>query len=160
YYPPGVIAVGSGSTCLASRCGMQSARGPDETGRSRTRPGTEVTPAARYRAFEVRRQSGPPGSRIHARILVPRGALAPGTPLSLVVRAFIMTVKALPSVPDRDSATSPRKDVAVLLPPVLFAEWLPAVLNVFILLIGIFLILLVLIQKGKGGGLAGALGGA
>jgi len=38
--------------------------------------------------------------------------------------------------------------------------WLPPVLNVLILLIGIFLILLVLIQKGKGGGLAGAFGGA
>jgi preprotein translocase subunit SecG len=39
-------------------------------------------------------------------------------------------------------------------------SWLPPVLNVLILLIGIFLILLVLIQKGKGGGLAGAFGGA
>jgi preprotein translocase subunit SecG len=35
------------------------------------------------------------------------------------------------------------------------ASWL----NVFILLTGLFLILLVLIQRGKGGGLAGAFGG-
>lgn len=33
-------------------------------------------------------------------------------------------------------------------------------LNLFILLIGIFLVLVVLIQRGKGGGLAGAFGGA
>jgi preprotein translocase subunit SecG len=33
-------------------------------------------------------------------------------------------------------------------------------LNVVLLLIGLFLILLVLIQKGKGGGLAGAFGGS
>jgi preprotein translocase subunit SecG len=32
-------------------------------------------------------------------------------------------------------------------------------LNVLVLLLGIFLILLVLIQRGKGGGLAGAFGG-
>jgi preprotein translocase subunit SecG len=32
-------------------------------------------------------------------------------------------------------------------------------LNVFVLTIGLFLILLVLIQRGKGGGLIGALGG-
>ncbi len=38
--------------------------------------------------------------------------------------------------------------------------WLPSVLNVVLLLVGLFLILLVLIQKGKGGGLAGAFGGA
>ena len=38
--------------------------------------------------------------------------------------------------------------------------WLPPVLNVALLLIGVFLILLVLIQKGKGGGLAGAFGGS
>ena len=44
---------------------------------------------------------------------------------------------------------------------VLFAigRWLPAILNVLVLIIGIFLILLVLIQRGKGGGLAGAFGG-
>jgi preprotein translocase subunit SecG len=40
------------------------------------------------------------------------------------------------------------------------AYYLPAILNVLILLIGLFMILLVLIQKGKGGGLAGAFGGA
>lgn len=38
--------------------------------------------------------------------------------------------------------------------------WLPPVLNIVLLLIGLFLILLVLIQKGKGGGLAGAFGGS
>src|SRR5580704_14917753 len=38
--------------------------------------------------------------------------------------------------------------------------WVPPVLNVVILLTGLFLILLVLIQRGKGGGLAGAFGGA
>jgi len=37
--------------------------------------------------------------------------------------------------------------------------WLAGPLNVLILLVGIFLILLVLIQRGKGGGLVGALGG-
>jgi preprotein translocase subunit SecG len=39
-------------------------------------------------------------------------------------------------------------------------SWLPDVLNIVLLLIGLFLILLVLIQKGKGGGLAGAFGGS
>ena len=46
---------------------------------------------------------------------------------------------------------------------VLWAEvwgWVPPVLNVILLLAGIFLILLILIQRGKGGGLAGAFGGA
>src|SRR3984893_7550798 len=38
-------------------------------------------------------------------------------------------------------------------------DWLPGPLNFFILLTGLFLILLVLIQRGKGGGLAGAFGG-
>lgn len=38
--------------------------------------------------------------------------------------------------------------------------WYFAPLNVLILLVGVFLMLLVLIQRGKGGGLAGALGGA
>jgi preprotein translocase subunit SecG len=37
--------------------------------------------------------------------------------------------------------------------------WLPGPLNFLLLLIGLFLILLVLIQRGKGGGLIGALGG-
>jgi len=37
--------------------------------------------------------------------------------------------------------------------------WLAGPLNVLILLIGLFLILLVLIQRGKGGGLVGALSG-
>jgi preprotein translocase subunit SecG len=39
-------------------------------------------------------------------------------------------------------------------------SWLPGPLNVFILISGLFLIVLVLIQRGKGGGLAGAFGGA
>jgi preprotein translocase subunit SecG len=38
--------------------------------------------------------------------------------------------------------------------------WVPGVLNLVLFLVGLFLILLVLIQRGKGGGLAGALGGA
>lgn len=38
-------------------------------------------------------------------------------------------------------------------------SWVPPVWNALILLLGIFLILLVLIQRGKGGGLAGAFGG-
>jgi preprotein translocase subunit SecG len=45
---------------------------------------------------------------------------------------------------------------------VLFAslwDWLPIIWDRLILLLGIFLILLVLIQRGKGGGLAGAFGG-
>ena len=37
--------------------------------------------------------------------------------------------------------------------------WLPPLLNVILFVIGAFLILLVLIQRGKGGGLIGALGG-
>jgi preprotein translocase subunit SecG len=37
--------------------------------------------------------------------------------------------------------------------------WYSAVLNIVVLLVGTFLILLVLIQRGKGGGLAGAFGG-
>lgn len=43
----------------------------------------------------------------------------------------------------------------------LFAAWtwVPPLLNVILLLLGLFLILLVLIQRGKGGGLAGAFGG-
>jgi preprotein translocase subunit SecG len=38
-------------------------------------------------------------------------------------------------------------------------EWLPGPLNFLLLLVGLFMILLVLIQRGKGGGLIGALGG-
>ncbi len=37
--------------------------------------------------------------------------------------------------------------------------WLPPLLNVLLLLVNLFMILLVLIQRGKGGGLSGALGG-
>ena len=46
---------------------------------------------------------------------------------------------------------------------VLWAEvwpWVPPLLNVILLVAGVFLILLILIQRGKGGGLAGAFGGA
>jgi preprotein translocase subunit SecG len=39
-------------------------------------------------------------------------------------------------------------------------SWLPGPLNFLLILLGAFLILLVLIQRGKGGGLIGALGGA
>jgi preprotein translocase subunit SecG len=38
--------------------------------------------------------------------------------------------------------------------------WLAGPLNIILILLGLFLILLVLIQRGKGGGLIGALGGA
>jgi preprotein translocase subunit SecG len=41
-----------------------------------------------------------------------------------------------------------------------FPHWVAATLNLVLLLSGVFLILLVLIQRGKGGGLAGAFGGA
>ena len=44
--------------------------------------------------------------------------------------------------------------------PIILADWFPQLLNVLIFLTGVFLILLVLIQRGKGGGLAGAFGGA
>jgi len=37
--------------------------------------------------------------------------------------------------------------------------WVPEVLNIIVVLLSAFLILLVLIQRGKGGGLAGAFGG-
>ncbi len=40
-----------------------------------------------------------------------------------------------------------------------FCSWAPIPLNILVLLTGVFLILLVLIQRGKGGGLAGAFGG-
>ena len=38
-------------------------------------------------------------------------------------------------------------------------DWLPGPLNLVLLLVGLFMVLLVLIQRGKGGGLIGALGG-
>lgn len=41
-----------------------------------------------------------------------------------------------------------------------FWSWLVPWLNIVLLLMGLFLILLVLIQRGKGGGLIGALGGS
>lgn len=37
--------------------------------------------------------------------------------------------------------------------------WLPPLLNIVLIAIGLFMILLILIQRGKGGGLAGAFGG-
>lgn len=42
----------------------------------------------------------------------------------------------------------------------LAAGFFPALLNILLLVTGSFLILVVLIQRGKGGGLAGAFGGA
>ncbi len=39
-------------------------------------------------------------------------------------------------------------------------SWLADLLNIVLLLIGLFLIVLILIQRGKGGGLIGALGGS
>jgi preprotein translocase subunit SecG len=39
------------------------------------------------------------------------------------------------------------------------APWYATILNLLVLLLGIMLIFLVLIQRGKGGGLAGAFGG-
>lgn len=44
----------------------------------------------------------------------------------------------------------------------LFAEvtWFASILNMLVLITSVLLILLVLIQRGKGGGLAGAFGGA
>ncbi|HVS37924.1 MAG TPA: preprotein translocase subunit SecG, partial [Gemmataceae bacterium] len=56
-----------------------------------------------------------------------------------------------------------RKDIAVSVASLsLFAVWgwVPPVLAIALLLVGLFLILLVLIQRGKGGGLSGAFGGA
>jgi preprotein translocase subunit SecG len=38
-------------------------------------------------------------------------------------------------------------------------SWIPVTLNIILLVMGLFLILLVLIQRGKGGGLVGALSG-
>src|SRR5438046_8521536 len=38
--------------------------------------------------------------------------------------------------------------------------WLPFTINMLVLFLGVFMILLVLIQRGKGGGLAGAFGGS
>jgi preprotein translocase subunit SecG len=44
---------------------------------------------------------------------------------------------------------------------VLFAEvsWLSTILNTLVLIVSVLLVFLVLIQRGKGGGLAGAFGG-
>jgi len=63
------------------------------------------------------------------------------------------------------AAASVRKELAVNLAPLcLWADewyaWLPPVLAPILILLSLFLILLVLIQRGKGGGLAGAFGGA
>ena len=41
----------------------------------------------------------------------------------------------------------------------MFWTWLPGPLNIIVFLLGLFLILIILIQRGKGGGLAGAFGG-
>src|SRR5437588_12364496 len=47
-----------------------------------------------------------------------------------------------------------------LLVTLLGVAWWIHLLNVVVLLLGLFMILLILIQRGKGGGLAGAFGGA
>src|SRR5947209_6453037 len=67
-------------------------------------------------------------------------------------RVFIMVACLLPAFP-------PRKGFAVLFAKLGIWPWVPEVLRPILLLLGIFLILLVLIQRGKGGGLAGAFGG-
>lgn len=48
----------------------------------------------------------------------------------------------------------------VLTPLWALPGWIPGMLNMVLLLTGLFMILLVLIQRGKGGGLAGAFGGS
>jgi preprotein translocase subunit SecG len=51
----------------------------------------------------------------------------------------------------------------VLFPDILFAQgssWIGALMNAGLIILSLFMILLVLIQRGKGGGLAGAFGGA
>jgi preprotein translocase subunit SecG len=50
----------------------------------------------------------------------------------------------------------PKKGTAVLIADV---PWLSTILNWLVLLAGLLLIFIVLIQRGKGGGLAGAFGG-
>jgi preprotein translocase subunit SecG len=65
-----------------------------------------------------------------------------------------------------EAAASVRKELAVNLASLcLWAAdewyaWLPPILAPVLILLSLFLILLVLIQRGKGGGLAGAFGGA
>jgi preprotein translocase subunit SecG len=51
------------------------------------------------------------------------------------------------------------EDVRMLLLGAVWS-WVPPTLTAILFLTGLFLILLVLIQRGKGGGLAGAFGGA
>jgi len=48
----------------------------------------------------------------------------------------------------------------LLMPLWAVPDWLPGLLNIVLLLTSLILIGLVLIQKGKGGGLAGAFGGS
>jgi preprotein translocase subunit SecG len=58
---------------------------------------------------------------------------------------------------------SRERNSAVFFADVILADvstWLPPILNSVLLILSLFLILLVLIQRGKGGGLAGAFGGA
>ena len=43
---------------------------------------------------------------------------------------------------------------------ILGASWLSAILNTLVIIAGLLLIFLILIQRGKGGGLSGAFGGA
>src|SRR5579885_2404858 len=58
-------------------------------------------------------------------------------------------------------AASPLKLQEGISPVSLFAvwPWVPTFLQVVTLVLGIFLILIILIQRGKGGGLSGAFGG-
>jgi preprotein translocase subunit SecG len=55
--------------------------------------------------------------------------------------------------------TGKERTVHPVYTPLLAANWIASVLNTLVILSGLFLILLVLIQRGKGGGLAGAFGG-
>jgi preprotein translocase subunit SecG len=71
-------------------------------------------------------------------------------PLALVSRITISRFRFLSS--------GVRKGFAVLI--VAEIPWLSTILNWLVLIAGILLIFLVLIQRGKGGGLAGAFGGA
>jgi preprotein translocase subunit SecG len=52
---------------------------------------------------------------------------------------------------------SNKRGIAVL---ILGATWFSAILNTLVIIAGLLLIFLILIQRGKGGGLSGAFGGA
>jgi preprotein translocase subunit SecG len=63
------------------------------------------------------------------------------------------------AVPVRSAGRYPAGDLRVALALFGVGFW-SHLLNLVVILIGLFLILIVLIQRGKGGGLAGAFGGA